>query len=168
MATVRLDNLIKPRKVNSPSVTPTTEQNEDKSTYTDIKLDLELAQSVGIGLNPTLSKDIVVSNDVQAVRNALYNIFSTKKGQKILSPEFGTSLEQFLFESITPVMGQIIGENILSSLSRYEPRIEVLNITVVPNADENFYKIKLTFKFIDINKSSSIDILMDKSGQITF
>lgn len=168
MATVRLDNLIKPRKFNSPSVTPTTEQNENVSTYTDIKLDLELAQSVGVGLNPTISKDIVVSNDVQAIRNSLYNIFSTKKGQKILSPEFGTSLEQFLFESVTPIMGQIIGENILSSLSRYEPRIEILNVRVIPIPDENAYRIKLTFRFIDINKSSSIDILMEKSGQITF
>ena len=168
MATVRLDNLIKPRKFNSPSVNLITEQDQNTSTYTDLSLDLELAQSVGVGLNPTISKDIVVSNDIQAIRNSLYNIFSTKKGQKLLSPEFGTSLEQYLFEAVSPVMGQIIGESILSSLSRYEPRIEVLNITVNPIPDENLYKVKLTFRFIDINKTSSIDILMEKSGQITF
>jgi hypothetical protein len=167
MATVRLDNLIKPRQANSPLTTLSKEEEKNLSVFTDLKLDLELANSIGVGINPTQAKDIVVSNDIEAIRNALYNIFTTKKGQKLLDPEFGSSLEQYLFESVSPIIGKIIGDSIVNSIETYEPRVEVLNVTVYPNPEENLYKIKLTFKFVDINKTSSIDILIEKNGQIT-
>jgi phage baseplate assembly protein W len=167
MATVRLDNLIKPRQANSPLTTLSKEEEKNLSVFTDLKLDLELARSIGVGINPTQAKDIVVSNDIEAIRNAIYNIFTTKKGQKLLDPEFGSSLEQYLFESVSPIVGKIIGDSIVNSIETYEPRVEVLNVTVYPNAEENLYKIKLTFKFVDINKTSSIDMLIEKNGQIT-
>ena len=167
MATVRLDNLIKPRQSNSPLTTLSKEEAKNSSTFTDLKLDLDLTKSIGVGNNPTQAKDIVVSNDIDAIKNALYNIFTTKRGQKLLDPEFGSSLERFLFENVSPVVGKIIGDSIVNAIETYEPRVEVLNVSVYPIPDENIYKIKLTFKYIDINKSSSINILLEKNGQIT-
>lgn len=166
MATVRLDNLVKPRQANSPTTKLSQESNPRLSTYTDIKLDLELSKNVGVGLTPILSKDIVVSEDVQAIRNSLYNIFSTKKGEKILTPEFGSSLEQFLFENVSPFIGKVIGDNILSALETFEPRIQVLSVRVFPKPDDNQYSIQVVFKFININKESSLNLLLSKNGQI--
>jgi phage baseplate assembly protein W len=166
MATIRLDNIFKPRQLASSNTKVTDEENKKKATYTDVKLDLKLAQSVGSGLTPSLSKDIIVSEDIQAIRNSIYNIFSTKSGEKLLNPLFGSSLEQYLFENVSSVIGQLIGDNILNSLQEYEPRIEVLQVTVVPKADDNQYNVKVNFRFREINKDASLDISINRSGQI--
>ncbi|NBX91601.1 MAG: hypothetical protein EBQ85_00030 [Proteobacteria bacterium] len=166
MATVRLDNLVKPRQANSPTVKISQETKDNAVTYTDIKLDLELSKNIGLGLSPILAKDIVVSEDMQAIRNSLYNIFSTKKGEMILTPNFGSSLDQFLFENVSPFIGKVIGENILSALQTFEPRIEVLNVRVFPKPNDNQYSIEIIFKFVNINKESSLNILLSKNGQI--
>lgn len=167
MATVRLDNLIRPRQVFDPSISPSSETNQLKATYTDLKLDLELSKKIGVGLSPRLAKDIIVSEDIQAVRNSLYNIFSTKKGQKLLNPTFGSSLDQFLFENISPTLGELIGDTILSSLQKYEPRIEVLAVNVFPQQDLNQYRVQVVFRFLNFKKESSLDIFLERNGQIT-
>lgn len=167
MATVRLDNLIKPRQVYDPAVSASSETDPLKATFTDIKLDIQLSKKVGLGLSPRLAKDIIVSEDVQAIRNSLYNIFSTKKGQKLLNPSFGSSLEQFLFENINPSVGEMIGNTILNSLQSYEPRIEVLAVNVYPQQDLNQYRIQVVFSFLNFKKESALDIFLEKGGQIT-
>lgn len=166
MATIRLDNIFKPRQLASPVTTITEEESKKTATYTDLKLDIELAKSVGSGLRPSLAKDVIVSEDIQAIRNSIYNIFSTKNGQKLLNPTFGSSLEQYLFENVSPVMGQLIGDNILNALQEYEPRVEVLKVIVVPKPENNQYDIKVYFRFIDINNEASIDISINRSGQV--
>lgn len=167
MATVRLDNLIKPRQVYDPTVSASSEVDRLKATFTDLKLDIELSKKVGLGLSPRLAKDVVVSEDVQAIRNSLYNIFSTKKGQKLLNPNFGSSLEQFLFENITPTVGEMIGNSILNALQSYEPRIDVLAVNVYPQQDLNQYRIQVVFSFLNFKKQSALDIFLEKGGQIT-
>lgn len=167
MATVRLDNLIKPRQVYDPAISASSEVDSLKATFTDLKLDIELSKKVGLGLSPRLAKDIVVSEDVQAIRNSLYNIFSTKKGQKLLSPNFGSSLEQFLFESVTSSVGEMIGNSILNALQNYEPRIDVLAVNVYPQQDLNQYRIQVIFNFLNFKKQSALDIFLEKGGQIT-
>lgn len=166
MATVRLNNLVKPREANSPNTLPSSEFSKNRPTYTDIKLDLALSQSIGVGLNPTVAKDIVVSEDIQAIRNSLYNIFSTKKGEMLLNPNFGSSMEEFLFENVSPFIGKILGEKILSAIQKYEPRVEVLNVNVYPQADLNQYLIQIIFTFVNIKKEGSLTLFLQRNGQI--
>lgn len=166
MATVRLINLVKPREANSPNTLPSSDIDRGKATYTDLALDLTLSKSVGVGLTPTVAKDIIVSEDVQAIRNSLYNIFSTKRGEMLLNPDFGASMEQFLFENVSPFIGKIIGEKMLSAIQKYEPRVEVININVYPQADLNQYLIQFIFSFTNIKKESTLTLFLQKNGQI--
>ena len=73
--------------------------SENKTTYVDVKLDLEQndLQLPGNLYKPSTSDDIVVSTDEAAIRNAIVNIFNKIPGEKVLNPEFGLSLNKFLF-----------------------------------------------------------------------
>jgi phage baseplate assembly protein W len=166
MATIRLNNLIKPREANSPKNLLDKEFKKNESTYTDLKLDIELSQNVGVGLSPSIAKDIVVSEDVAAVKNSIYNIFSTKKGQMLLNPEFGSSLESYLFENVSPLIANIIGESIIGSLEKYEPRIEVLYVNVLPQPDQNQYYVQLVYKFVNIKNEKTLTLFLKRGGQI--
>jgi hypothetical protein len=166
MAKIDLNNLVRPKEVNSPDTKVYNQVIDVQTIYTDLHLDLKIAKSIGMGLNAVESKDIEVDNDILAVKNSFKNIFTTKKGEKILAPEFGCNLEQYLFEPITEIYGRIIAEDILNSIQKFEPRIEVEKINVITKPDENLYEITVSYRFLQIKKQSSINILALQGGEI--
>jgi phage baseplate assembly protein W len=166
MAKIDLNNLVKPKEVNSPDTKVSNQVIDVQTVYTDLHLDLQISKNIGSGLNSVESTDILVDNDILAIKNSIRNIFNTKKGEKILAPEFGSSLEQYLFEPITEIYGRIIAEDILNSIEKFEPRIEVQKINVITKPDENMYDIGVSYKFLQIKKQSVINILALQGGEI--
>jgi phage baseplate assembly protein W len=166
MAKIDLNNLVRPKQVNSPDTKVYEEVVDTDSVYTDLHLDLQLLKNIGLGKNTTDSKDIRVDNDILAVKNSVRNILTTKKGEKILAPEFGSSLEQYLFEPVSEVYARMIGQEILNDIENFEPRIRVQKIKVVPQPDENQYQILVVYSFLDITKENVLNILALRGGEI--
>ena len=166
MAVLDLNNLIRPKQqynsanqLNSVIVNPLP-------VYKDLHLDFELQKNVGLGLSPRNSTDIVVDTDTEAIKNSLRNIFTTKKGQKILNPDFGVALEQYLFTPITETNAKVIGTEISNGISKYEPRVSVSNIMVSPLYDQNQYYIAVYYNLLQINKQSVLNIIAELGGQV--
>ena len=136
------------------------------SLYTDLHLDIKIAKSIGIGNKPVDSRDILVDEDILAVKNSIKNIFSTKKGEKLLAPDFGSALEQYLFQPVSESMARLIGQEILNDLVKFEPRIEVEKIKVLADPDNNQYNITIAYRFLEIKKQSSLNILALQGGEV--
>lgn len=158
MATVRLDNLTKPALKNFQEINAEKEFTKQTAFFTDIKLDMQMSKSIGNGLNVIENADLLASVNKEAIKNSIYNIFSTKKGEMLLNPNFGSSLEMFLFEKISKTTGQALGETIYSNLSKYEPRIKINKITVLPNYDDNLYQITIDYSFLSIKELIQMQI----------
>ncbi len=135
-------------------------------SYADLKLDLELNshlpnKPVGINKNP---QDLKINYDEEAIYNSIRNIFNTKKGQKILSPEFGLDLEQYLFENVSEENADILGKTIYEELSFYEPRIIVDNVNIIALPDNNEYQITIAVTIPTLNnKKGTIEGLLTES-----
>ena len=132
------------------------EQVEDTYLYRDIQLDISdnnIQPDVGL-FRPTTTTDIALSTDEAAIKNSLINIFSTMPGQKLLNPDFGLNLAQFLFQPVSPTMAFMIGNRILEGLQRYEPRVTVDNVNVFPDEEQSSYEIDLTLKIPKLSNSS--------------
>lgn len=192
MATIDLNNLIRPKQVNSQSTNVTQQVSTNTPVYVDLHLDFTIEQSIGIGSNPVQSKDILVDNNIEAVKNSMRNIFTTKRGEKVLSPNFGCSLEQFLFEPVTQLGGKSIGDTIYNGITQFEPRVEVIKVNVqtspysTPKAtlNGNFltlvnnnqteqeigpgYGITVIYKLKEINRQDTLNIFAQLGGQILF
>jgi phage baseplate assembly protein W len=158
MASIYLDNLIKPQKIQSPYTNVAIEPEPLQHTYRDLHLDLEFFQNIGNGYNPVISKDISADFDVKAIHNAIYNIFTTRPGEKILSPDFGCSLDQFLFEQLSDFKAQIIGNLIYTNLVKFEPRINVSKVQVYPNYKEQQYEIYVSYEIPDRSFTDTLQI----------
>jgi len=50
--------------------------------------------------------DLIKDTDLNAVTNSIRNILQTSKGTRRMLPEFGASLDFFLFEPIDRLTGQ--------------------------------------------------------------
>lgn len=126
--------------------------NARKNTYTDLKFDLAIDYTKTNPLNNIKEqKDIQVSHDLDAIKNSIFNIFTTMPGQKILNPVFGLNLLQFLFTGITPTNARLLGDTILDGITRFEPRVTVENVNVTMNADEQTYLIELILSVPSLN-----------------
>jgi len=85
--------------------------------------------------------DIKIAYDVEAVYNSLFVLFNTLPGQRLLLPEYGSDLQQYLFRPVTEGMASVIGEAIKDSVGRWEPRVDMDRITVQPYPDAHMYVI---------------------------
>ena len=77
-------------------------------------------------------------------------ILRTAQGERVMRPAFGAGTEQLAFEPLGAVTASLVQHRIREALQRFEPRIEVLEVTPQPPADEGVmcvdvrYRIKRT------------------------
>lgn len=124
----------------------------NKPIYTDLTLDLKTNYT----LDPKLEakdtiKDLEVSNDIAAIKNSLFNLFTTIPGQKILNPVYGLNILQFLFTGISDENARAMGNVILRGIQKYEPRVEVVKIYVMADIDNQTYEIGLKLNVPTLN-----------------
>jgi len=166
VATIDLNNLVRPKQVYYQQTQNSDIVQANLPVYTDLHLDLKLNQSIGLGVSTVESNDIVVDYDIQAIQNSVRNIFTTRKGQKILNPAFGSSLEQYLFEPVNQIYGRAIGQEILESIQAFEPRIEITKVKVDPYPDENAYRVSVAYRFLEFKKESILLMFAKQGGEI--
>lgn len=133
----------------------------DKTTtfsYSDISLDFELNSDIAsVPLSKSVSKkDIRLLYDEQAIYQSIENIFNTIPGQKILNPEFGLDLRQYLFQPINENTALLIGDKIKERLPLYEPRVSVREIKIIGRPKLNEYFIELSINIPTLNNKRQI------------
>lgn len=109
--------------------------------------------------------DVKVSYDESAIRNSLKNLFNTMPGQRFLFPLYGLDIYQWLFEPISQFNGQLIGEKIVTTIDRYEPRVKVERCDVVAKPDDNEYDITIIISIPIFNTTASINTILDVKQQ---
>jgi len=139
------------------NLTTLSSRDQESSTFRDLSLDMAVEVNV-LSRNLYRSEnatDIKMSKDEAAIQNSLINIFNTSPGQKLLEPEFGLDLRRYLFEPITEDIALNIGETILQGMKRWEPRVIMRSINVIPDYDQNQYIISLYIAIPTLNISEA-------------
>lgn len=108
--------------------------------------------------------DLQISVDEQAVMNSIKNIFTTTPGEKILNPEFGVNLTQWLFEPASEFNAREIGEAIQTGISRFEPRVQLTRVSVIVDEENNQYIIKLALQIPSLNITKEYDAVLQQPG----
>ena len=111
------------------------------------------------------TSDIKVSYDYQAIANSLTNLFNTTPGQRFLFPDYGLDLKQFLFSPVTEFTARSIGSALLRGITKYEPRVNVININVEAIPDANQYNITLILGFPTLNTKQTVNYKLDLKNQ---
>lgn len=122
--------------------------------YCDLHLDIENDYKVkgNFTKEATQLVDIKVSYDEYAIRNSLNALLNTNPGQRLLLPEFGVNLKRYIFSPVSDVNAEAIGEFILQAIERWEPRVSVEEIKIVPNIDAQSYEITLDLYIPSLGK----------------
>jgi|TARA_B100000131_G_scaffold238765_1_gene230994 phage baseplate assembly protein W len=106
--------------------------------------------SMSFQANP-LTKDLIALKNENAIARSLKNIVFTLPGEKFFNPEFGSRITASLFENINDVTASIIVDEIISSIERFEPRVELLQpdgVRAFPNYDNNTFDVIIGYTII--------------------
>lgn len=61
-------------------------------------------------------------------------ILGTAPGERPMRPEFGCGIHELVFQANTSTLHAVIQANVEEALQRWEPRIDVLEVRVTPQA----------------------------------
>ena len=92
--------------------------------------------------------DLVVSKDASAIKQAIVNLLLTNKGERPFNPDYGSNIRSYLFEPLDYGTAAQIEQSIRSTLAKFEPRIEVIDIQTYPNYDSNSFSVDMTYEII--------------------
>jgi uncharacterized protein len=91
------------------------------------------------------------SSHEQDIEEAIWIILSTAKGERVMEPEFGCGIHDYVFAPNNPATRGSITYEIQQSLAKYEPRITMENIRVesFPGSDNRLliyvdYRVRST------------------------
>ena len=131
---------------------------EQGYVFKDLALDLQQSQLKEPGVTlPVPGTDIKASFDLAAIRNSLQNLFNTLPGQRFLFPEYGTDLNQFLFLPINDGTGNAIRNRIVGSIQRFEKRVKILEINIIPDIDNNLYNVTLIIEIPIFRQTATLN-----------
>jgi len=69
------------------------------------------------------------------VRQSILLIAQTGKGERVMRSDFGAGLQALIFSPASPATAALVQQRLKDSLTRYEPRIEVLSLAAEIDAE---------------------------------
>lgn len=88
--------------------------------------------------------DIAVSDTHDNIKESIYIILNTRKGERFMKPDFGCRINDYLFENMNDTMKNMLKNEVLSALVKWEERISNVEIDIM---DSNNGLIELEIKY---------------------
>ena len=91
------------------------------------------------------------------VEQSIRLILSTTRGERIMRPDFGCSIHEVVFEPNSKETASQITFYVKDALDKYEPRIEVQEVTVEANQTQrNYLDIHIAYTIKTTNSSRNL------------
>lgn len=81
-------------------------------------------------LRPDRDGKLSVLGGAEKIRQSIWLILSTAPGERVMLPEYGCGIHELLFEANTAALRASVQSHVQEALTRWEPRIDVLNVRV--------------------------------------
>jgi uncharacterized protein len=102
-------------------------------------LDSTAQASLGSGLRFPIRTNqgggLAVSRYEDKVKESVWAILSTSKGERVMRPEFGCDIHEFVFATLDSTNLTLIRSAVREALVLWEPRIDVHAVEVRPDPD---------------------------------
>jgi phage baseplate assembly protein W len=110
---------------------------------------------LGRGLGFSMTDAVKVDSDgrlqmadyEESVRQSVFLILSTARGERVMRPGFGCGIYDLVFEMKTAGTAGRISQEVQEALLRFEPRIDVRNIQVIPETDSTGEKLTIQVEY---------------------
>lgn len=122
-------------------------------------VDTQAQKAIGIDLPfsaPAVFKSNYFTKD--AIKYDLINFYSTKRGERIMNPLFGSRLQTLVFNNITEVTDDAIRSIIIDETNNYFPFVTIADINIQKQENYNTYIITITYQVVNFGVNDTITI----------
>jgi phage baseplate assembly protein W len=89
---------------------------------------------------------ISMSEYEQDIKESIWIILSTSKGERVMRPDFGCGIHDLVFYPINTTTVNLIHNSIQEALTLWEPRIELNKLGVEEKSDEGKLEISIDYR----------------------
>ena len=108
-----------------------------------------------------VTNDVVVIRDEDAIKRSVKNIIFTILGEKPFEPNFGSVINESLFDLNTSLNEIRVADEISASLRNYEPRISDIDVTVTVSPDTNEMNCTVQYEIVGLpTPPQEVDVLL--------
>jgi phage baseplate assembly protein W len=100
---------------------------------------------------------ILMSEHEEDIKEAIWIVLSTSKGERVMRPDFGCGIYEFVFAVVNTATMGLIEASVREALTLWEPRIELVNVNVsVGKADEGKLLIGIDYRVRSTNNEFNL------------
>ena len=99
---------------------------------------------------------------LQQAKYNIINLLKTIPGERLGQPAFGSDLHTMLFEPMNDLTVVRIKSVVETALTAFEPRANVLNVSVEAQEDKNRYKVSVLFDLGTELEAQLLETLLER------
>lgn len=137
-------------------VDPNSRLNKFKKELTEVYSDVEF------GLKKNAAGNVVIVKNNDCINQSIKTILSTTPGERLMLPEFGSNLKEYVFEPLDFSTRELIIAEVELALERWEDRISIYDVRVEELEDDNILTLTVEYS---INETGEVDNFIGKIKQ---
>ena len=102
-----------------------------------------------------------IQNGEKKLQEDIKFLLTQEKGKFYPDPEFGSELQKYLFEPMTPSLGKQMQTEVKDLIEKYYPQITLIGIDVTMDSNNHSVNINIRYKYSDSSQDiSSINLAL--------
>lgn len=101
--------------------------------------------------------------DIDLVKIDLLNHIFTRRGTRVMMPEFGSSIPELAFEPLDSILiDEVYAE--ITLIMEQDPRVAITNIEMSPDYDRNTLYVNVELYYIELDTVDEFDLNIQFEG----
>jgi phage baseplate assembly protein W len=107
--------------------------------------------------------DITKRYDENAIKQSIKNLVLTTNYERPFHPEIGSQITNLLFEPMSPLTQNMLEMSIYNTIRNFEPRVELLKVTVTFDNDNHHVYASIVFKIVNTERPVIFDFTLQRT-----
>ena len=106
-------------------------------------------KDISLSFDPhPVTKDLPILKNQNAITRSIRNLVETIPNERFFNPSLGSNVRSSLFDFVDFATASVIREQIINTISNYEPRVDNVDVEVNPSPDTNEFEVTVIFDII--------------------
>jgi phage baseplate assembly protein W len=87
------------------------------------------------------------------IQAAIWTILSTSAGERLMMPDFGAGIKDYVFESNSAIVRSRLESEVQKALTQWEPRIQLVSVQATPSpVQDSLILVSIDYQIRDTNE----------------
>jgi len=106
-------------------------------------------KDISLSFDPhPVTKDLPILKNQSAIIRSIRNLVETIPNERFFNPSLGSDVRSSLFEFVDFATASVVRDQIINTISNYEPRVTDVDVEVDPRPDTNEFEVTVIFDII--------------------